>query len=246
MGEYSINELMAVLLARDLADGEVGYVGASAAIPLMACLLAQKSHAANLSISGLLVNPSPEAFYPSAFDFRYFSRAEAWRDLSDIFQESEKGVDFMFYSGIQIDRFGNVNLNRIGPFRGPGVGNSALGLTCKRYYIYHTSHRPDVFVEKADFISVAGTRLQGRRRAELGLPGGGPRLVVTSLAVMDFAQADGAMRLKTVHPGVTVEEVLSNTGFPLAVSDSVSVTPGPDETELALLRTIDRDGILRD
>ena len=64
------------------------------------------------------------------------------------------------------------------------------------------------------------------------------RLVVTNLAVLDFATGDHAMRLRSVHPGVRVDDVTAATGFPLAVPDRVPVTRLPSEAELALIRDV--------
>ncbi|MEE8448750.1 MAG: CoA synthetase [Thermodesulfobacteriota bacterium] len=246
---YTVKELMVTVLARELNDNEVGYVGAAAAIPLMACLLAQRTHAPGLILSGLVVNPRAEVLFPSAFDYRYLTRAEAWADCWDIFVESERGVDFMFYSGIQIDQRGNVNLNRVGPksqprLQGPGMGNSALGINCRRFYIYHARHRKETFVPEVDFISVPGTLVNGRPRAELAVYGRGPELCVTPLAVMGFEEG-GTMRVKSIHPGVTWEQLQQNTGFPLDSPSTPSVTGQPTEEEISVLRGIDRTGLLR-
>jgi glutaconate CoA-transferase subunit B len=246
--DYTVQQLMVSALARDINDNEVGYVGAAAAIPLMACLLAQRTHAPGLILSGLVVNPATEVLFPSAFDYRYLTRAEAWADCWDIFVESERGVDFMFYSGIQIDRWGNVNLNRVGPrsnprLQGPGMGNSALGINCRRFYIYHTRHRKETFVPEVDFVSVPGTLVNGQPRAELTGRGQGPKLCVTPLAVMDFADS-GTMQIKSIHPGVTWQQLKENTGFPLAAPASSKVTDPPSEEEISILREIDRAGWL--
>jgi hypothetical protein len=63
------------------------------------------------------------------------------------------------------------------------------------------------------------------------------RVVVTNLAVLDFeGTAERVMRLRSVHPGVEVGEVVAATGFPLALPGEVPVTRAPTATELALIR----------
>src|SRR5262249_33235247 len=73
-------------------------------------------------------------------------------------------------------------------------------------------------------------------RDALGLPGGGPRYCVTPLAILDFHEETKRLRLRSVHPGVTVEQVLTSTGFPLIVPDHVPVTELPSAAELDILR----------
>ena len=100
---------------------------------------------------------------------------------------------------------------------------------------------------KCDFISALGWGSGGSdARTKLGLPGGGPRYVVTPLCVMDFEDATKRMRLKSLHPGVSVDEVKRNTGFELVISPQVPTTELPSDEQLAVLRTrIDVRGALR-
>ena len=83
----------------------------------------------------------------------------------------------------------------------------------------------------------------GRR---LGLPGGGPRYCITPLAVLDFEETTKRLRLHSVHPGCSVEEVRARTGFELLVPDRVAVTDAPTVEELDILRRrVDPHGLLR-
>jgi glutaconate CoA-transferase subunit B len=105
-----------------------------------------------------------------------------------------------------------------------------------------------VLVEKADYISVFGHGEGGDHRARLGLDqyNPGPTALITPLAILDFETADHRMRLRSVHPGVTVEEVREATGFELEVPDEVPTTAEPTAEQMDLLRTrIDVDGLLR-
>ena len=100
---------------------------------------------------------------------------------------------------------------------------------------------------KCDFISALGWGSGGDdARTKLGLPGGGPRYVVTPLCVMDFEDGTKRMRLKSVHPGVSVDDVKKNTGFELVIPSSVPTTEPPTAEQLHVLRTrIDGQGVLR-
>jgi len=109
------------------------------------------------------------------------------------------------------------------------------------------SHTPRVLVERCDYISAYGWGSGGEdARSRLGLPGGGPRYVVTPLCVMDFEEDTHRMRLRSVHPGVSIESVRDNTGFDLVIPPSVPVTDPPSSEELRILRTrVDTAGRLR-
>jgi glutaconate CoA-transferase subunit B len=250
---YSAAELMAAVLARDLRDGETGVTPYSPII-FAACRLAQLTHAPALTFwSGTLgVNPKPARLYETGADYRYLEGVEAIADFYDVFQYGETGCSFMFYSGLQIDRFGNANNLGRGTdprrprVRAPGQANTSHPVSDERFYLFSTAHTPDVFVPRVDFVTIAGFLDGGDSRRRAGLPGGGPRLCVTDRAVMDFDPAARTMRLASVHEGHTVEEVRAHTGFPLPAPGEVPVTPPPTGEELDLLRrVIDPTGVLR-
>jgi len=248
---YSYDELMAVVFSRDLNDYELGHIGMGGRIPVVAVLLAQKLHAPNISlIYGAWLNPKPSALY-QGMDSRNILGTEDMVNVWETFSIHEKGVDFMFYSGIQIDKYGNFNLTFIGndirrpKFRGPGVPNADFSVTAERFFLYHMAHTKRVFVDKVDFITGTGNidGADGRKRA--GITTQGPALCVTPKAVMDFDEQTGRMRLKSVHDGVTVDDVVQNTGFELIMPKQVPTTPPPTEEELEVLRNeIDTLGIL--
>src|SRR6185312_17349438 len=98
-------------------------------------------------------------------------------------------------------------------FRGPGsVGTPTLSTHVGRYYIVLNGHSPRLLVERCDYISAYGWGSGGAdARTKLGLPGGGPRYVVTPLCVMDFEQHTKRVRLKSLHPGVSLDDVVQNT-----------------------------------
>ncbi len=255
-GPASVLELMVFTLARDIRDGETAFVGGVIAeIPLAACLLAQRLHAPNLTLYTVnaAVNPRPLSLQHSGPDGRHLHRAESLTDYHDIFEFSERGADFVFYGGLQIDAFGNTNLHFIGEdwtrptLRGPGVANISLAVTSGRTYLYTLYHDRRTLRPKVDFITIPG-HLDGpgeRRRA--GIHTEGPRLCVTPLAVFDFPEATRRMRLRSVHPGVSLDTVREQTGFDLELAGvEVPTTPGPKASELRLLRReIDRNGLLQ-
>jgi glutaconate CoA-transferase subunit B len=117
-----------------------------------------------------------------------------------------------------------------------------MGSIGKRLFYWSSTHDPRTFVERVDWVSCAGYLGGGDERARLGLEGG-PELVVSNLAVMDFEPESKRMRLRTVHPGVTVEQVQEATGFELLVADDVTETEPPSAEQVRLIREeIDPDG----
>ncbi|HTT00056.1 MAG TPA: CoA-transferase [Streptosporangiaceae bacterium] len=165
---------------------------------------------------------------------------EGWLPYRSVFTLVAAGRRHVMMGAAQLDRYGNQNISCIGDWARPkaqllGV-RGAPGNTVNHpvsYWVPRHSRR--VFVEAVDMVCGIGYD-----RAA-GLPPGAARfhelrLVVTNLAVLDFRGPGHAMRLRSVHPGVTAAEVVAATGFPLAVPDRVPVTRSPTPRELALIR----------
>ena len=254
--DYAMGEMLAVLLARDLADGEKAIVGTNSDIQVAACNLARARHAPNLwwvSGPGGMTNPTEGVIRPAA-DPENVAVSSSQMDLPmmiDFIDWKAHFFDFAILGALQADRFGNINTVCVGDharptLRGPGtVGISALCGLSKRFYIMMTRHDRGAFVPKVDFICGAGHLDGGETRTERGLPPGGPRLVVTPLGVFDFAPDSKAMRVQSLHPGVTMEEVRDNTGFDLLVEGRPAETSPPSAVELFVLRqNVDSTGVL--
>lgn len=244
-------ELMAVLIARDLRDGEVVVMGAVPALPLAACRLARALHAPNLwyIVGGSgTVNPEPRSLPASSCD-PGLAPAAATLPLPEIVLLEGRGdaLDVFCAGGLQIDAYGNCNLVAVGPWdspalRGPGtVGLPFLPVT-RRSVIYTAAHTPRTFVERVDFVSGPGHPSSPEEARPYRKQG--PTLVVTPLATFDFDPSTGRARLASVHPGVTEDAVRAATGFALAPGGARPTQP-PTAEELRVLRGIDRRGALR-
>lgn len=251
---YSISELMACVMARHLEDGEVAVMGAVSMIPMAACRMSQLTHAPNLYYiaggSGS-VNPHLDPLVFSSCDAENL-RSDAALALPDVIllEGHGKRFDVFFAGGLQIDKYGNCNLICIGDWdspalRGPGTVGLPFVPRAGRVVIYTTSHNARTLVGKVDFNSGPGFLDGPDSWAGKGLPGRGPSLVVTPLCVMDFHEETKVMRLKSLNPGVTLEQVVENTGFQLVIPDYIPTTPEPTETELTVLRKIDPTEIVR-
>lgn len=246
---------MAVVMAHELRDDDFGAVGAASEIPVCAMRLAQKTHAPNLWYlyggSGA-VNSKATSVVESTADYRNLVGAEYRAPLQDIIDfEFNGSFTVGFLGGMQIDQYGNVNMVCIGDYakptvRGPGAVGTVFTSSFRRVILYVQHHNAKLFVPKVDFVSGPGVPRGDARERYRPRWSQGPVLVVTPLAVMDFATPDARMRLRSVHPGRTVEEVQSMTGFELAVQGSVPVTEEPTGDELRMLREeIDTSGVLQ-
>jgi len=105
------------------------------------------------------------------------------------------------------------------------------------------THEKRKMVKKLDYLTSPGFLDGPGARERVGLLGGGPSLVVTNLCQMDFDPKTKRIRLETVHPGVTPQQVVENSGFDLIVPETVPETELPTLEELKLLREIDPTGI---
>jgi glutaconate CoA-transferase subunit B len=252
-----MDEFLAVVLSRALRDDTLGLLGTRSEVAAAACALAQRRHAPGLSVlsgpSGV-VNPRPGVLRPVADDGS-IAEAEALTDLTDnidLIDWSRRRIDFAVLGGIQVDRFGNINTVAVGDWarprlRGPGaIGASVLAGHAATTFIVLSDHAVRSLPPVVDFVSAIGFGRTGRERAELGLPGGGPSLLLTPLGTFDFEGLDHCMRIRTVHPWSSVEEIAARTGFPLATPDGEPpMTPAPLAAELADLRgAVDRTGVL--
>jgi glutaconate CoA-transferase, subunit B len=165
-------------------------------------------------------------------------------DLAEVFDAATRGnFDAFFLGGGQIDGQANINLVGIGDYprlkvRWPGShGTPLLYMMIPNAILYREEHTKRALVPKVDFISAAGVSDPAVHRP------GGPIALVTSRCVFDFIRDRGAFRLKSLHPGHTLDEVLENTGFKFEIPNGVSETPLPSAKMLTLLRDTVADEI---
>jgi acyl CoA:acetate/3-ketoacid CoA transferase beta subunit len=157
---------------------------------------------------------------------------EGWLPYAKVFTMLAAGRRHVMMGAAQVDRHGNQNISVIGPWKRPkaqllGV-RGAPGNTVNHPVSYWIPrHSPRVFVDRVDMVCGVG---YDRGAHEL-------RVVVTDLAVLDFGTPERVMRVRSVHPGVAVDDVVAATGFPLAIPGLVPVTRWPTAGELDLIRT---------
>jgi len=260
--DYTINELIAAFISHELddQDGQEVRVGAAQPVLRAGVLLAHLTRCPNmrpmvsLTWTNLLNVDVLEPFQLST-DWRAAKWAEAYVRHDELFIESKSNLKQVFFVGaIQVDKYGNTNLIGVGEdykklkFRAAGpIGTTTRATYVGRYYILTTSHTKRIFVEKCDFISCVGWAEGGKdARKRLGLPGGGPKYCITPFCIMDFEEESKRMRLKSLHPGISLDQVVQNTGFELIIPKEIPTTEPPTVEEIELLRTkIDVEGFLR-
>jgi len=250
LGEFTTLELMAVCGARAIKNNEVVFIGTG--LPMIAAMLAKRTHAPNAKIvyEAGFIDSNAMDIALSIADSRLGYRASGAIGLIETLGLMLQGghVDVGFVGAAQIDEYGNINTTYIGPYEKPEVrlpgsgGGNDIVSSAKRIVIIMT-HEKRKMVKKLDYMTSPGFLNGSETREKIGLLGGGPSLVVTNLCQMDFDPKTKKIRLATVHPGVSVQQVQENSGFELIVPENVPTTKPPTYEELELLREIDPNGI---
>jgi len=234
---------MACTASRLLDDGKSVFVGTG--LPIIVSMLAQRTHAPNLLVvfEAGGVGPRIPAIPISVGDSRTIYRAVMAASMDYVMSCAQLGhIDYGFLGAAQIDAYGNLNTTCIGPHdhpktRLPGSGGANdLGSLCHRTIVLM---RQDTrkFVEKLDFLTTPGYLTGPGAREKAGLPRNtGPHKVITQLGVMGFDEETKRMKLVSIHPGVTMKDIVDNTGFKLIIPDYVPTTEAPSCEELRLLR----------
>jgi glutaconate CoA-transferase subunit B len=242
---YSEDEMMTVAAARRLRDGAVCFVGIG--LPSTAANLARRTHAPGLVLvyeSGCL-GSKPDRLPLSIGDGILAETADAVISVPEVFNYwlLPGRIDVGFLGAAQIDRYANINTTVIGDYRTPKVrlpgagGAPEIAASCREVVII-LRHGRRTFVDQLDFVTSVGYGAGPGSRKRLGLPGAGPSQVITDLGVLEPSPDDCELTLTQVHPGVSVDDVRSATGWDLRVADTVVTTEPPTVTELAVLRTL--------
>jgi glutaconate CoA-transferase subunit B len=237
--------MMAAVAARELANGEVVFVGIG--LPNLACNLARALQAPDLVLiyeSGA-VGAVPERLPVSIGDPSLVTGSLMVCSMADVFQLFLQNgrIEVGFLGGAQVDRYGNINTTVIGGYqkpkvRLPGSGGAAeIAIHAQRVVIISRLN-PRAFPAELDFLTSPGQRCKGRSRSELGMPGAGPVKVITDKGILESEPESGEMFLTGLYPGVTVDEVKASVGWPLRARDRLEDVAPPTTKELDLLRNV--------
>jgi len=244
---YTLGELMVAAAAREIRDGEVVFVGMR--LPMIAFVVAKKTHApraVGLFENGVIRStPSQELLYTMA-DPPNLLGATQTADMLTVMSLLQSGrANLGFLGAAEVDRFGNLNTTQVHGSKGltrlPGSGGACdIASLAQRFVVLleHSRHR---LPERVSFITSPGNGDGHGWRQRVGLPRGGPAAVITTKAVLRFSE-DGEAYLDTVHPGVTRDDVLANTGWKLRVSPTLGETQPPSAAELQAIRDYDKEG----
>jgi glutaconate CoA-transferase, subunit B len=223
---YTPEELMAVVIAREVRAGETTAVGTLSPIPTAGVLLARERHAAQGTYLFYKSEYQRDVWWP----FRHGSK--------EFYDFAQRGrLDLFFVSAAQIDQYGNINLNLIGDPGHPqvrlpgGAGTPMLWAMVRRVIVFKSDHSPRVFVPRVDFITCPGSPPPSVKSR------GGLYKIVTPQAVLRMNHVQQRLELESFSPGHSIDAVQANTGFPLFLSDPVLQTPAPTFDELTTLRT---------
>ena len=246
---YTDRELMVIAAGREIRDGDVVFVGMR--LPLVAFAFAKRTHAPGaigFFENGIVRDrPAPETLMTMS-DTPNVAGALWCAGTIDVMGLLQQGlVDLGFLGAAEIDRHGNLNTSYIGDWRRPAVrlpgsgGGADIASLANRFVVImpQARHR---FRERVHYITSPGFGDGPGWRRRVGLPGGGPAAVITTLGVFRFDARTREMLLASYHPGQSVESVRAATGWDLRVAADVGETATPTSDELAIVRDCDPGG----
>lgn len=244
---YSLSELLTCAASRLLEDNRAVFVGTG--LPMIAAMLAQRTHAPHLLIvfEAGGVGPRVPSLPVSVGDSRTFHQAVLASSMHDVMAACSAGyIDYGFLGGAMIDQYGNLNTTVIGEWEHPAVrlpgsgGANDIGSFCWRTIYMMRNQSPRTFVRRLPFLTTPGYLSGPGAREAAGLPaGGGPYCVITQLGVYGFDGQTKRMMLLACHPGVTVDDIEANSEFEILVPGEVPETEPPTLEECRLLHEID-------
>lgn len=224
-------------------DGEVLATGIGV-VPRLAASLAKKTVNPELMMTDseawLVSEPVPLG--PRG---GYRPRVETWMGFSRIFDNVWSGRRHAMVGPTQIDRYGQANISCIGAdYRRPkaqmlGVRGFPGNSISHANSFFVPNHNPKLFVAgEVDMVASIGYN-PARLPRGYSLDDIDIRLIVTNLAVLDFGGPGRQIRIRSLHPGVSVDAVVQATGFPLCIPEAIPVTPAPTAAQLAVLAALD-------
>ncbi len=218
--DYSLDELLICTIAEMLNGTDHVAVGVSSPIPGAAAMLQNEIGGVNRVT--VLNSRTENAINDGA---------------TELFDMAAQGrIGAFFLSGGQIDGSANINLMGIGEYPTMKVrwsgsfGSAMLYFLVPKVILFRQEHSCRTLVEQVDFISAPGPKNDGIYRP------GGPRALITGLCVFDYVADAGGFKLRSLHPGVSLEEILDNTGFHFEIPEEIPTTEEPSVEKITLLR----------
>jgi glutaconate CoA-transferase subunit B len=249
---FSMDEVMTIATSKYMLDRSTIFIGTG--LPMVAAYFAKATHAPSVVLlfeSGVL-DPQPKYIAKAVGDPRLMSTARRVSGMMDSLLLLHGGrVDLGVLGCAQIDKFGNINTTAIGSggyakpsTRLPGSGGANDIASMAKNFVIVTRHKPRTFVDRLDYLTSPGYLTGPGAREKAGLVGGGPIAVVTDKCIFEFDKDSCEMTVKSIHPGVTADEIIEATGFKILIGSEVEQTAVPRVSELEILRNqIDPEGV---
>jgi len=249
MADFTDRELMVIAAGREIRDGDVVFVGMR--LPLVAFAFAKRTHAPGAIgfFENGIVRDQPAAETLMTMSDTPNVPGALWStgtlELMSLLQQGL--VDLGFIGGAEIDTHGNLNTSYIGDWRTPtvrlpGSGGGADIASLARRFVVIMPQEKHRFKERVDFITSPGFGDGPGWRERVGLPGGGPAAVITTLGVYRFDHEAREMELASYHPRQSIESLRAATGWDLRVARDCHETPTPTAEELDIVRACDPAG----
>ena len=265
--QFTLGELMVAAAAREIKDGEIVFVGMR--LPLIAFVVAKRTHAPNavgLFENGVIRStPAAELIYTMA-DAPNILGATQCLDMLGVMSLLQSGrVHLGFLGAAEVDRFGNLNSTMVRAAAGqrpttndqrlsaddrrpktdsfvrlPGSGGACDIASLAQRFVVLMEHSKRRLPERVSYITSPGFGDGRGWRERVGLPRGGPSAVITTKCVLRFDDS-GEAYLASVHPGISVEDVVENTGWKLRAPENVNQTRWPNGAELKAIREYDKE-----
>jgi glutaconate CoA-transferase subunit B len=231
--------MMTIAAARTLRNEDKCFVGIG--LPSAAANLARLTHAPGVTLiyeSGPIAT-KPDVLPLSIGDGELCETALTTVSVTEMFRYWLQGgrMTVGFLGGAQIDKFANLNTTVIGPYDKPkvrlpgGGGAPEIAVNCGEIFIV-MNQTARSFVKRLDFITSMGHGEGADHRARLGLKTKGPTRLITDLCIFEPDPATREMTVTSIHPGVTLDEVERNTGWPVRYAARMTETPVPRPASL--------------
>ncbi|MFW9773185.1 MAG: CoA-transferase [Candidatus Heimdallarchaeota archaeon] len=244
--DYSVDEIMTILMAREVRNDDVMIVGVATPMVWAAFTLAKLTHATDAIYHYIMGNTF--VLEPRQVSLLYLemNTARAYRFQNSVectleSLPSDKLTTIEFFRPAQIDQYGNTNNICIGNWEKPKVrlpgcaGIADFSMFYSRgSFLYTPRHDTRTFVPTEKLFFISGVGFQDGKSSICG--GSGPQCVITNLAYLDFDKVSKSMRVISIHPGVSIESVKESTGFELLINDNLKKTTPPTVNEIKILR----------
>ena len=225
-------------------DGEILATGIGV-IPRLAASLAMKTTNTDLMMTDseafLLSEPNPMG--SRGTDHR--QQNECWMGFSRIFDNVWSGKRHAMVGPTQVDRFGQCNISALGgTYQQPkvqmlGARGYPANSICHANSFFVPNHSKRIFIDKeCDMVCTIGYNPERLPRG-YSMDDVDIRVIITNLCIMDFGGDNHRARLVSLHPGITVEQVVDNTGFALQIGDNIPTTALPSQQQLDIIAQLD-------